>query len=141
MGAAYSLDVGALTTTYCGVAGCGIAFAIPTAMEQARRRDGNNFYCPNGHVIHYGNSENERLKRDLATKQKHLEWAEQATKRAREQRDATEKSNRSLRGSRTRLKNRFAKGLCPHCSASFPNLAKHVQAMHPSASDKEGKQG
>ena len=47
-----------LTNISCG--NCGVAFCLPTSMYHARVQDGRDFHCPNGHVISYRPSENER---------------------------------------------------------------------------------
>jgi hypothetical protein len=130
MSAAYSLDVGSLTTVTCGVSGCGIAFAIPTAVHTARKMDGGTFYCPNGHKVGYNNSETERLKRDLAQTQKRLEWERTAVQNARTEAKVAEKRRRATKGALTKVKQRAARGCCPFCSAIFPNLAAHVEAKH-----------
>ena len=42
----------------CG--NCGIEFCLPDAMYHARKLDGQSFYCPNGHVVAYSPSANEK---------------------------------------------------------------------------------
>lgn len=46
--------------------GCGVTFAIPTPLEQNLRDKHTNFYCPNGHDLHYpAKSEAEKLREQL----------------------------------------------------------------------------
>lgn len=142
MSAAYSLDVGELHTLSCGVEGCGIAFAIPSDMHSSRSADGKYFYCPNGHRIHFSESDNARLTRELEqTKkqfEKKLEWKQQEVARAderaaaaRRERDANEKRRRSQKAATTKLRKRACAGLCPLCAKSMPDLAAHVAEAHP----------
>jgi hypothetical protein len=50
-----------LTNISCG--NCGVAFCLPTPMYHARVQDGGDFSCPNGHVISYRPSgEQKRIK-------------------------------------------------------------------------------
>ncbi len=38
----------------CGL--CGIEFAIPNKLDEAKRGNGSHFYCPNGHEMYYKGS-------------------------------------------------------------------------------------
>jgi hypothetical protein len=40
------------TLTCCS---CGVPYAAPESLLSARRKDGANFYCPNGHPQSSGN--------------------------------------------------------------------------------------
>lgn len=40
---------------------CGTTFHIQEELDDLRREDGGNFYCPNGHVQHYKNSRQKQL--------------------------------------------------------------------------------
>lgn len=53
----------AMTATDC--ANCGVIFAVTAQFDASRRRDGNGFYCPNGHPLTYGAGEVGRLKKRL----------------------------------------------------------------------------
>lgn len=44
---------------------CGIAFKVPRDYLTNRREDGEDFYCPNGHQLHFGDSELKKTKRIL----------------------------------------------------------------------------
>lgn len=111
---------------------CGIHFGVPSDWKNQRLKDRNTFYCPNGHNMHYtGESEADRLRRELAEKQKQLEAKEQQviaeenrTNAARQQRDEARKSHRKMRD---RVKN----GVCPCCNRTFQNLLNHMRTQHP----------
>jgi hypothetical protein len=127
---AYQLDVGSLTTVTCGVEGCGIAFAIPSEMASSRMEDGGLFYCPNGHRVGWTETEVKKLRREVERKQKELEWAQQATIRAQAQTTLAENSRRAWKSQVTKTRKRIARGCCPECDATFPDLAKHMSAAH-----------
>ncbi|HMA26059.1 MAG: hypothetical protein ACM33U_07590 [Solirubrobacterales bacterium] len=114
------------TTLEVEICTCGVLFAAPQNLLDKRREDGRTFYCPNGHHLVY-DSENERLKRDLA-----------ATRRVAQSRldllHAEENSHRATRGHLTRKKKQLARvsaGVCPCCNRTFQNLARHMQTKHP----------
>jgi septal ring factor EnvC (AmiA/AmiB activator) len=108
---------------------CGVLFAIPELMDDQRRRDHQNFWCPNGHSQHYtGETDEQKLRkvRDQLAR-------EQASH------DQTLASLSATKGVVTKQRKkleRVAKGVCPCCNRSFSDLKKHMQTKHP---DYEGQ--
>jgi hypothetical protein len=120
-----------LEVTSCGVEGCGIPFAIPRNLENDLRRTGNWFYCPNGHQIHYHDSENARLKKAAQDAIAQRDYAREQRDFARKERD-TEKARRiALKGVVTKTKKRLAHGICPVCTRHFTNMERHMTSQHP----------
>lgn len=104
---------------------CHISFGMTKAMREARLEDLKTFYCPNGHAQHYtGKPTSERLRQ-------RLEWAEARERALRDQKDATERSYRALKGVVTRTKRRIAAGVCPCCNRTFQDLHRHMSGQHP----------
>lgn len=104
---------------------CQIDFGIGADFMRRRREDHQNFYCPNGHPnVYLADNEEERLR-------KRVERLEATLTHTRDQRDAAERSARAHKGVATRVKNRVAKGVCPCCSRTFENLARHMAGQHP----------
>lgn len=70
------------TRLECGE--CGINFWVPDHFDDQRREDkrGWYWYCPNGHYRVYKESEADRLRKQLADKQRELERANQALEEA-----------------------------------------------------------
>jgi hypothetical protein len=102
---------------------CSIQFAVPKQWLDARRENGNDFRCPNGHSLSY-KSEIDRLRKALT--------AEQASKAAlADQLQAAERSASAARGQVTKLRKRIANGVCPCCNRTFANLARHMASKHP----------
>jgi len=112
----------------CCYDNCGITFALPATLETALRRSHEWFYCPHGHKQCFsGQSEEEKLRAQLATKEFQLKNANDAAARAREERW---KENAKLE----RLRGRVKKGQCPasrRCKAPFENLQQHLKQHHP----------
>lgn len=113
----------------CGECQC--PFAIPESMYDKRRADGRDFWCPNGHKIHYGEFENARLKREKAELEDRLARQRIATQAARDQADAAERRRAAAKGQLTKVKKRVANGVCPCCNRTFADLARHMTSKHP----------
>lgn len=111
---------------------CGVVYAITSDYEKRRRRDGRNFYCPNGHLIIFGKSAAD-IERDRADElARRLEAVKISRDAARDQAEAAERSARAYRGHLTRLRNRIASGVCPvpGCHRSFINVKAHIAGQH-----------
>lgn len=120
-----------LTTLDCGM--CAIPFAIPSDLYQGATQDGRWFWCPNGHRIHFYETENQKLQDELAR-------AKTGLIRERQDREAAERSNAALRGVVTRTKKRVGKGVCPCCNRHFANVQRHMEGQHPDYIDADPEQ-
>jgi len=106
-----------VTETCCN---CGIWFAMPRPLYNQRRRDGENFTCPNGHKQHYTDTDTVKLRRleaQLTSTKDQLQAA----------RDEGEQTRRTL----VRERARFAAGVCPFCNRSFTAVRRHIETKHP----------
>lgn len=121
-----------------GCSNCGIYFAVPSDFDAKRRDDGQTFHCPNGHSLHYGDTKERRLERQLAAITKDVEQERIWKDSYRKQRDSAEEEARKqyrtkkqvlgkLRATKARVKN----GVCPCCQRSFVQLARHMETQHP----------
>lgn len=120
-----------LTITHCGV--CQVRFAMPESMWERCHERGDWFWCPNGHKIHYTDSENAQLERERAALQRRLESARQDVATEQSRRQHAEHRARAFKGVATKVRKRAAHGVCPApgCKRSFANVARHVERMHP----------
>lgn len=116
---------------------CFVYYSAPNALFEARRADGKNFYCPNGHILSYKDNEQDRIRQErdrLKQESARLEEARLLAIRQRDSaRDKTHQTERRLaaqRGVTTRLKNRVANGVCPCCNRTFVDLARHMSTKH-----------
>jgi hypothetical protein len=107
---------------------CGVVHAIPEEMRANARRNGGSWYCPNGHYIGWdkkdSQTENDKLRGEVAELQGRIEREQMRTEAARRERAA-------IKGQLTKTKNRIAKGVCPCCSRSFTNVRRHMSTKHP----------
>lgn len=129
-----------LTTDVC--AWCGVLFAAPKHLIAARRKDGETFYCPNGHSLRFnrGEPEAERLRRQL---EEERDWSA----RLAAERDQTKAALRAQRARATRFKNdrdrerkRMEAGVCPCCNRTFRQLARHMRSQHPEFAGESGSE-
>jgi hypothetical protein len=103
------------TEMMCGE--CGLVFYIPELWRKDRELTGKGFYCPNGHARIYKESLEVRLRREIADKERALEW------------EKCRANNLAKRFNR--LRKRVAAGVCPHCQRTFKQLAEHMKTKHP----------
>lgn len=118
---------------------CNIGFAVSASIRRRWSDAGDNFYCPNGHIQHYTESDVQKLEKQLAQETKRKEWAEQDAIRQRERADTNEKRRISQKAATTRLRNRAKAGVCPCCTRSFKQLAAHMSNKHPDFKPEEGE--
>lgn len=122
---------GTLTITHCGV--CQIRHAIPDEMYWDRRNNGGEWFCPNGHELHFITTEADKLREQL-------EKSQRATIRERARADSNwdeveyeRRSKAAVKGHLTRMRNLVAAGVCPvpGCKRNFANVRGHMERMHP----------
>jgi len=115
---------GRLVVTSCW---CGIHVAIPKDLHSYAVSVGCHVYCPLGHQFVYRDTvkaANERLQRELADTKTRLVHA----------RDAEEYQRRRViayKGVLGKTRKRIAAGVCPCCTRTFQNLARHIATKHP----------
>ncbi len=105
-------------------ANCGTPFTMTAFLEEKRRKDAGSFYCPNGHVLTFGESEESKLKRQLKTMEQDRDWE-------RQRRENAERSLVATKGVVTKMRKRAIVGACQFCHRSFANVARHMASKHP----------
>jgi len=109
-------------------ASCNMGFGITSSFDAARKSDRQIFYCPAGHKQWFpGKTDSQRvaeLKAQIATKDDLL----RSTQREVEKRYRLQ---RAAEGKTRAVKKRIANGVCPCCTRSFQNLARHMKSQHP----------
>lgn len=108
-----------------------MVFAITKDLEDRRRKDGANFYCPNGHVNAWSNCENDRIRRERdLLKQNEARLEDEIRLKDRRIAEEAEKAAK-LKREAARLKKRTAAGLCSCCNRTFTNMRRHMATKHP----------
>lgn len=112
------------TTIECGE--CGIIFAVQESFRSKLQETGQGWYCPNGHCRVYTETTVQKL-------QKELDSQREETERQRRLRIDAERRTIAQRAVVTKLKRRVNHGVCPHCSRTVAQMARHIRAKHPEA--------
>jgi hypothetical protein len=124
-------NAGSCVTCKCEV---WIPDALYEAASASRGPFGIQFFCGYGHRQHYvvGETEAEKFRRQRDQLAQRLAERDDEIARQRGLREETERRLTATRGVVTRIKNRVGHGVCPCCTRSFQNLARHMAAKHPS---------
>ncbi|MGH9697929.1 MAG: hypothetical protein ACRD52_00550 [Candidatus Acidiferrales bacterium] len=116
---------GTLTVQSC--IRCGLVFGIDSSHDAELRRTHKTFVCPHGHSQHYtGESDADkvaRLARDLAAARDREDTLRRENEKRYRLQRAAERKTRTL-------KKRVAAGVCPCCTRTFQNLARHMKTQH-----------
>lgn len=115
---------------------CGVLFAVTTDFRQrcldSRGPSGKVFYCPNGHRQWYTGKTEAQLAQEAAARlATQVERANQRAASAQEDARAAHASLVATKGHLTRARKRAAHGVCPCCSRTFADVARHVAGQHP----------
>ena len=81
---------------------------------------GNTFYCPQGHALIIG-------RKSIVDR---MRSSERSERRRSNTIRGLYKSMESLRGVRTRDRNRLLRGVCPYCNKIPIEMVKHIQTHH-----------
>lgn len=117
-----------LVTKDC--AKCGITFAVPDELNSQLIKNGQTFYCPNGHPLWHGESEADRLRKSLLNAKWRVEQTEAELQNVRQQRDGALRQVSAHKGVITKMKFRIQNGICPDCHRHFNNLERHMHTKH-----------
>ncbi len=117
---------------------CRMTFGAPESFITERRRDHKTFHCPRGHTNYFpGESdleEQKRLRKQAERERaREAKWHDQTRSKLR----SAKKSRDAHKGQVTRIKNRVAAGVCPCCSRTFRQLARHMKTKHPTWNKSE----
>jgi hypothetical protein len=128
-----------VTFTVVSCADCAVDFAVTERLRAARLESGAKFWCPNGHVNVYRESDSDRLRKQLETEQRKVIRLQAERNAAVNNREAAERSAAAFKGQATRLRKRVGNGVCPvkDCHRHFQNVEAHIKRKHPDFVDAE----
>jgi hypothetical protein len=115
---------------------CGVAFGMPRSWDEQFRATGQTFYCPAGHSQCYRETNESRLRAQVARLEGQVTAARADRDRARARAAHEERSKAAVRGHLTRIRKRLAAGVCPvpGCTRSgfeHDRLLLHLHDKHP----------
>lgn len=115
---------------------CGVIYGVTEEFANHRREHGGSYYCPNGHVLSWKETELERVRRELANEQERRNRTVARLNDEIEARQAVERSLSATKGVLTRTRKRVANGVCPCCHRTFVALGRHMKSQHPDYVDE-----
>lgn len=130
-----STTIDAVTTyTIVDCDQCGSLFGITSEFDGRRRKDGNRFYCPNGHGLSYTIGKTEKQKREEAERQ--AASAREEARIARIEADRARAAAATAKRELAKAKRTVAKAeraVCPvdGCQRSFVQMERHLRSQHP----------
>lgn len=131
-----------LTPMTCGT--CGGAYALARDFiahcQKVGRSGGATWRCPYCKVDAtwgYGDSEVDRLKREVNAAKEREQFAERRLQSERSRRQYAERSRNAYKGQATKIKARVGKGVCPCCNRHFVALERHMANKHPEFADAQ----
>jgi hypothetical protein len=119
---------------------CFVVFAMPKALEAARRDDAGKFYCPNGHSMSFHESALDRerkraqaLEREKARLEEDRSWYQERLREERKEHKTTTARLNGTKGALKKAQKRAAASLCPvdGCKRKFVQMERHLAAKHP----------
>lgn len=110
---------------------CKMPFAVLASTRSDWRSSGATFYCPLGHQQHYSESLEARLRKEKEKLERDCAWYQERLKDERAAHETTTRRLNAQRANVTKLKKRVAHGVCPCCTRTFSNLARHMASQHP----------
>jgi len=111
---------------------CKVVFAMPETWLTHYRKTHDYFHCPAGHRQHFtGETEEERLRKQVARLQTDQEHAAARIEDLRKQRDTAKHQRDGMKGAYRKVAVRVKNGVCPCCKRTFSCLAEHMKTKHP----------
>jgi len=103
---------------------CSIPYALPSEMLRRRQEEGGDWYCPNGHCIHFTTTKLG------AEKERSVALAAEAERLRRANLRLSDDLMTNAKELR-RIKRRAHAGLCTICNRHFANVERHNETQHP----------
>lgn len=109
---------------------CDVEYGMNRRVYDQRNKDKGGFFCTNGHEAAFNESTADKLRRERDRLQQQLAEKDDEIARQRSLRETTERQLSATKGVVTRIKNRVGHGVCPCCTRTFENLARHMATKH-----------
>ena len=111
---------------------CGALIALSKNLERVMRTDHRTFYCPNGHHQYFPQeSAEEKLRKSLHDAEMDKTRLSHQAAAARAETTKKEAELAAAKREAARLKKRAAAGVCPCCTRTVGQLARHMKTKHP----------
>lgn len=126
---------------------CSIEFAIPRKLyDYYDRMDGAfSLHCPLGHKFIPSKSSAQKLRDEIVREKSRADqaladaaWWRDRTEQANTRATVAERQAAARKGQVTKIKNRIKNGVCPFCTRTFENVARHMATCHPHETQESG---
>ena len=114
---------------------CGCLFGMTEEHNQRCRDGGSWFYCPNGHSQSYTDTTVARLEKERDRAREQRDTNERWYHNEIDDHNITKNQRNAYKGKVTEIKRRVGNGVCPCCSRTFQDLARHMESQHPDYKD------
>lgn len=114
-----------LETKACAV--CGVLYAAPALLFEKKFQNGGDWYCPNGHNLHFVETVKQKLERERREHEATRDLLEHEQRSHARTRGEVTKLRRKI----TAIEQRIANGVCPCCNRTFKQVAAHMKRKHP----------
>ncbi len=109
-------------------ASCGVNYAFPQVLYDTAYREGGFWSCPNGHRRGWDKAHGDREETKVRQERDLLKQQEA---RLRDELGNALAQVQAEKRSAARLAKRAAAGICPCCTRTFTNMARHMKTKHP----------
>ena len=116
---------------------CGVVFGTPASWKEKRLEHGDDFWCPNGHVQRFMETEAAKLRKEVVKLNERLAAKDNIIDLESKRADREFRRRVALKGQVTKIKNRVHNGVCPVCHRHFTALERHMKHQHPEWKDQE----
>lgn len=110
---------------------CGVVYGIPVEFAEDKKKNGEWYYCPNGHSLSWRESEADKQRKRAVRAEADRDYWQREEKRERERAERIKREKAAVKGQLTKTKKRVANGVCPCCNRQFVNLHRHMSTQHP----------
>lgn len=108
---------------------------LPQALYEAAyaAKEKFTFYCAYGHPQCFaaGESELDKMRRDRDRLEQNQAWYEERLADVQRAEREAQRLASTRKGQVTRLRNRAAVGVCPCCTRTVSQMARHMATKHP----------
>lgn len=124
---------------------CGGTYAVNKTFYDSCRERGGGWHCPYcQNQTGWTETDNDRLKKQIAAVEREKERLGQSLVTVRQQRENAlaeaehfRKSRDGMKGALVKVKKRISGGVCPCCNRTFASLARHMKSQHPNFHPEE----
>lgn len=111
---------------------CGSYVAMTAAQKRHFIKTGEGWTCLNGHSRVFNAESDDKLKAEIAKRDRELEFWKTDNGRLSDSLGRTKRQLKAQKGQATRLRNRIIAGICTlGCNRHFKDLEQHNETKHP----------